>query len=65
MEKHTDNENDLIIDAYDYLGKAASATDCTGLIPFAPQSNSELQSYETLYHYRPSCKAKKMNNSDK
>jgi len=42
-----------IIDDYDYIGNSASARDCTGLIPTAPQSASELKSYEDLYHYRP------------
>ena len=31
--------------------KACSATDCTGLIPAMPQSESELESYAELYHY--------------
>ena len=38
---------------YDYLGNSASATDCTGLIPSAPQSKAELESYEDVYHYQP------------
>lgn len=40
-----------IIDSYDYLGNSASANDCTGLIPSAPQNRSELQSYEDIYAY--------------
>lgn len=36
----------------DYLDiKAVSATDCTGLIPALPQSDSELASYAQVYHY--------------
>lgn len=31
--------------------KACSATDCTGLIPALPQSDSELESYAEVYHY--------------
>lgn len=31
--------------------KAVSATDCTGLIPALPQSDSELASYAQVYHY--------------
>ena len=27
--------------------------DCTGLIPSAPVSEAELESYEDVYHYRP------------
>ncbi len=47
------NTQQTIIDDYDYLGNSASATDCTGLIPFAPRNAYELKSYEDLYHYRP------------
>ena len=48
-EKHSDissrkKSNQKIIDSYDYLSNAASAQDCTGLIP---------ESYEEVYHYRP------------
>ncbi len=31
--------------------QACSATDCTGLIPSLPQSDSELESYAEVYHY--------------
>lgn len=37
---------------YDYL-KTASSQDCTGLIPAAPTSNAELESYEDLYPFLP------------
>lgn len=37
---------------YDYL-KTASSQDCTGLIPAAPASNAELESYEDLYPFLP------------
>lgn len=50
QEKQTNQE---IIDAYDYLSNAASSQDCTGLIPSAPMSSSELESYEDLYHFLP------------
>lgn len=50
-KKKTDNET--IIESYDYLGRAASTTDCTGLIPSAPVSRYELESYEDIYYYRP------------
>lgn len=49
MEK----ENIKIIETYDYLGKACSATDCTGLIPFAPEDLEQLDSYESLYPHMP------------
>lgn len=51
-KKHT-NDNQRIIDSYDYLGKAASSTDCTGLIPAKPTNSAELESYEALYPYCP------------
>lgn len=35
---------------------ACSATDCTGLIPSLPQSESELESYEKLYSFLPKAK---------
>ena len=38
---------------YDYLGKSASATDCTGLIPFGPVSKEELTSYQDVYPFEP------------
>ena len=41
------------IDSYDYLSNAASAQDCTGLIPVGPTNRAELESYEEVYHYRP------------
>lgn len=52
-EKTAAKSNQEIIDSYDYLGKAASTMDCTGLIPAAPQTRAELESYEELYPYRP------------
>lgn len=52
------------IDAYDYLGKSASATDCTGLIPSAPTSSDELDSYEDVYDYLPSYCGKPKSDSD-
>ena len=42
-----------IIDSYDYLSSAASAWDCTGLIPSAPSSSAELESYEAIYPFEP------------
>ena len=45
--------NQEIIDSFDYLSNAASTQDCTGLIPSAPQSKAELESYEEVYHYQP------------
>ena len=45
--------NKQIIDEFDYLANAASAQDCTGLIPFAPTSDEEIESYKELYHFLP------------
>lgn len=46
-------KNQEIIDSYDYLTNAASATDCTGLIPSLPESKAELESYNDLYQFEP------------
>ena len=51
--KPKDPTNQEIIDSYDFLSNAASTQDCTGLIPSAPVSEAELESYEDVYHYRP------------
>lgn len=54
MEKHkTKISNEELIDRFDYLGNSCSAWDCTGLIPFAPTEDGQLQSYEDLYHFTP------------
>ena len=52
-EAAADTENQAVIDGYDYLGNSSSATDCTGLIPSAPGSRAERESYEDVYHYQP------------
>lgn len=46
-------ENQKRIDSCDYLTNAVSTQDCTGLIPSAPVSDAELESYEEVYHYQP------------
>ena len=53
MSKKYQKDNQTIIDGYDYLGNSASATDCTGLIPSAPLSKAERDSYQDVYHYQP------------
>lgn len=40
-------------DDYDYLGNSASASDCTGLCPSAPEDDFQMESYEEVYHYLP------------
>lgn len=47
------NENQKIIDSYDYLANAASTQDCTGLIPANPQSDEALEAYKDVYQYEP------------
>ncbi|MGN0404615.1 MAG: hypothetical protein ACI4F1_05290 [Bariatricus sp.] len=53
MNKKEKQQNNCIIDSYDYLSNAASSQDCTGLIPSLPTSRAELDSYEDVYHYQP------------
>lgn len=57
MSKKLETTNQTIIDGYDYLGNSASATDCTGLIPSAPMSKAERDSYQDVYHYQPKATA--------
>lgn len=58
-------KNQKIIDDYDYLSNAASSMDCTGLIPSAPLSDAELESYNDLYQYQtPAVKEKKYRHAD-
>ena len=47
-----DRENQSLIDSYNYMAGAASAGDCTGLIPAAPVSEAERESYQDLYAYQ-------------
>lgn len=42
-----------LIDDYDYLANAASAHEYTGLIPFLPTSEAELESYNAICHLYP------------
>ncbi|MDO4344383.1 MAG: hypothetical protein Q4C50_06220 [Eubacteriales bacterium] len=51
--KRKHETNSPVARSYDYLGKSASVTDCTGLIPSAPQNDYELESYENVYPFRP------------
>lgn len=48
-----EEKNQKLIDACDYLSSAASSQDLTGLIPSAPVSPGELESYEELYPFLP------------
>ena len=49
---------------YDYLGKSASVNDCTGLIPFGPVTQYELDSYQDLYDFGPKAVFEKENSED-
>lgn len=40
-------------DTYDYLGKSASGTDQTGMIPSSPQNAAEIGSYQDVYPFAP------------
>ena len=53
MSKKNEKKNQDIIDSFDYLSNAASTWDCTGLIPSAPSSSAELESYEAVYPFEP------------
>lgn len=53
MKNKKDLQNQKIIDSYDYLASAASSQDCTGLIPSAPLTDAELDSYKELYPFLP------------
>lgn len=61
-------EKEALPDDYDYLSNAASAGDCTGLIPSLPASDAEKEAYNDLYQYLPPCyhvKAKSNGDAEK
>ena len=58
-------ENEKLIDDYDYLSNAASARDCTGLIPFLPTSEEELEAYNDVYQFEPPVISAKKSKSDR
>ena len=51
--KKIDEENEKIIDSYDYMANAATTQDCTGLIPGNPIPGDNMEAYEDIYHYEP------------
>ncbi len=52
------------IDPYDFDHlSASSATDCTGLIPAAPDGEGELEAYEEIYPFRPQVQIDKNKNA--
>ena len=48
-----DTSKDTEKDPFDIDIQACSTMDCTGLIPFAPTCEEELESYESVYSYLP------------
>ena len=62
-KKESKKSNQERIDACDYLASAASAMDCTGLIPSAPTSRAELEAYEELYPFLPPVEKSKKTDS--
>ena len=52
-QKREDLDNQSLIDSYDYISGAASAGDCTGLIPSLPSSEAEIEFYDEMYPYLP------------
>ena len=63
MKEKKGKKSETIIEGYDYLGNSCSATDCTGLIPSAPTSEAERDSYEEVYHYQPKAAPKREGRS--
>lgn len=50
MKKETEKKN--FLDNYDFLANAASANECTGLIPTPASTSAERESYDAIFHYR-------------
>ncbi len=53
-KKKKDDKNNKIVyskNDYDIDIQACSTTDCTGLIPAAPQTEAEREAYEDIYPY--------------
>ena len=48
--KKIDEDNEKIIDRYDYLSNAASVQEATGLIPANPFQDA-METYEDIFHY--------------
>lgn len=45
-------DNQRIIDSYDYLSDAVSMQECTGLIPSAPLTEGDFESYDQIFKYQ-------------
>ena len=57
----TPNENADWSELADEYMKSSSGTDCTGLIPAAPTSESELENYNELYDFLPTAVSDRKN----
>ena len=57
MDKEKTNKE--IIDSYDYLANASSATDYTGLMPTLADSEDKREAYDSIYHLYPPTSIKK------
>ncbi len=49
----SDSDREPWEDISEDLERSPSGTDCTGLIPAQPQSDSELENYNELYDFLP------------
>ena len=49
----TPDDKDPWEDISDTYLKAAGGTDCTGLIPAAPNTDEEMENYNELYNFLP------------
>lgn len=50
-KKRKKKDNEEIIDEYDFLGNAATAGDCTGLIPEGEVTEEDLEIYREIYRF--------------
>ena len=56
LQENNFPEDDFLQDDFLKDRNICSSTDCTGLIPSLPVSDSEITSYEQLYHFLPKAK---------
>lgn len=67
-KKHTEISDKYLVDASSANDlDGCAATEATGLIPFLPESESEIDSYRQVFPYSPDClaKAAAVKDSDK
>lgn len=56
-------KNEKLIDEYDFLGNAATAGDCTGLIPEGKVTEEDLETYREIYRFGAAIDGKKDTDS--